>query len=195
MSIIRVCLVLFGSLLIAIGILFFVISEKGADPISTFLLGILNFAPISIGLASQIFNLGVLVVIFMLDRRHLGAGSILNAFFIGLFVNICTPFVIFIADYTHIAVQILFGPLLIGVGSGIYMSAKLGSGAIEGLMLYLADKLIISIKVSRMLLDGVLVFIGIALGSAWGIGSVLGIALIGPIIAVTIKILNKVLYL
>jgi uncharacterized membrane protein YczE len=186
--ILRVLLVLFGTWLTSVGILFFIESGYGADPISTFLLGVINFAPISVGRASQIFNLSILTVMFFVDRRFLGIGSLLNAFFVGFFMNVFAPAMACISVYIPVAVQILLGPVLLGFGTGLYLSAKLGSGALESLMLYISEKLKISIKFSRMALDGTLVLSGIVLGGAWGVGSILGIALIGPIAGGTLKL-------
>ena len=183
--------VIIGSLIVAIGILFFLESGHGADPLSTFLLGIINYIAVSIGLASQIFNLGILAIMFIINKRLLGVGSLLNAFFVGFFINICEQPLSFVAAYIPIIVQVLIGPLLLGIGTGIYLSARLGSGAIESFMLYLVEKIKISIKVSRMLLDGFFVISGIALGGTWGIGSVLGIALIGPIAEVTLRLIER----
>lgn len=183
--------VLFGSAIAGFGITLFLKAGFGVDPISTLLLGILNFLPIRFGTASQGFNVVVLVVVFLLDRRKIGWGSLINALSVGFFINLCSQLsVINLISNSYILVVV--GPILLGIGTGIYLEANLGCGALEGLMMILSEKTKISVKYIRMGLDLLLVLSGFLLGSPVGFGTIIGVLVIGPAIEYTLRFLARV---
>lgn len=183
-------IVLVGTWISAIGVLFFTVSGMGADPISTFLLGVVNYFPLKFGVASQIFNCCIIIALFFVDRKLLGVGSVINAFFVGFFINLFSPAVETAALYLPATALMLFGPIALGVGIGIYLSANLGSGALECLMIFFSKKIRIPLKFSRIILDCLLVMTGLVLGAPLGVGTILGIALIGPFIEKTLKLID-----
>lgn len=184
----RIIQVFVGSFISAVGILLFLYANLGVDPISTLLLGIMNYLPIKFGTASQGFNVVVLVIVFFLDRRKIGLGSIINALSVGFFVNLLSA--LQVTDHL-IAAPYLYaflGPVILGIGTGYYLAADLGCGALEGLMIVLSEKTRFTMKSIRIFLDFTLVVSGILLGSVFGLGTFLGILCIGPSIEYTMKL-------
>ncbi|PAD23483.1 hypothetical protein CHH62_22280 [Niallia circulans] len=168
-----------------LGITFVLFAELGVDPISTFLLGVLNFIPIRFGTGSQIFSLVFLIINYYLDRKYFGLGGLIFSLGCGYCINL----------YSHIGIVellsmnsmpniiiALMGIFLFGIGTGLFLFTKTGTGPLEGPMFFFSQKLNLTIKVTRIALDGSLVVIGIALGAKYGIGTILCILFIGPII-------------
>lgn len=185
----RLLQVLFGSAIAGFGITLFLKAGFGVDPISTLLLGILNFLPIRFGTASQGFNVVILVAVFLLDKRKIGWGSLINALSVGFFINLCSQLSI-LNLITNPYLLVVVGPILLGVGTGIYLEADLGCGALEGLMMIFSEKTRISVKYIRMGLDLLLVLSGFLLGSPVGVGTIIGVLVIGPAIEYTLNLLS-----
>ena len=188
--VLKICIVMFGTWISSIGIIIFVNTGLGADPISTFLIGVIRYIPIAFGTASQIFNILILLLLFLMDRHLIGLGSVLNAFFVGFFINQFSSLVLNVEHGLWLPVKVFLGPLLLGIGTGIYLSAKLGSGALESMMLFISEKWKFSIKKARIILDFTLVVLGAILGAPIGFGTVIGIFLIGPIIEGTLRLIQ-----
>lgn len=177
-----------GSFVTAVGIQLFLFANWGVDPISTLLLGMMAHLPIQFGTASQSFNVIILILVAILDWRKIGLGSIVNALSVGFFVNLLTSSG-FVAKLPGLPlIYAVIGPIILGVGTGFYLAADLGCGALEGLMIVLSEKSGKSIKLIRMCLDFTLVVSGILLGSVYGVGTILGVLLIGPSIEYTIRL-------
>lgn len=179
--------VLLGSFLSALGIKMFIFGGWGVDPISTLLLGIVNHVDLLFGTASQLFNIIILLLVFLIDNKKIGLGSLINALSVGFFINVLSILNMnsFLAGPR--VIYVILGPIVLGFGTGIYLLANLGCGALEGLMMILSEKTNVSIKFIRMFLDFVLVVSGIALGGTYGVGTILGVFLIGPVIELTIR--------
>mgnify|MGYP006952792781 CR=1 FL=1 len=92
----------------------------------------------SLGQASQLLMTGIIIILFFLDRKRIGIGSILNSILVGAFVNF------FAAGFPAGAHVPLWGRLLsaaggflfMGMGIGIYISARLGEAGIDAMMIY-----------------------------------------------------------
>jgi len=74
------------------------------------------------------------------------------------------------------------GVLLIGLASGVYLSADLGAGPRDGLMTGLHHRFGWSIRNARTLVEVTVLVIGWALGGTIGLGTVVFALGIGPIV-------------
>ncbi len=186
----KILVVLLGSAITAFGILCFLAGGKGIDPISTFLLGMMEHLPFAFGTCSQIFNVVVLLIVLFLDRKKIGLGSVLNAISVGFFINMFQNIGIDTYLPTSSWMMAVLGPIILGIGIGVYLYAGIGAGALEGMMLYLSEKTKLSMKWIRIILDASLVLSGYWLGGMVGFGTIIGILLIGPTIEWTLRGLN-----
>src|SRR4029079_2674265 len=118
-------------------------------------------------------------------RQRPGAGTILNALEIGLVVNLIGDHLpssdLLIPRLTYVAGAVV----VIAVGSGLYIGAGLGTGPRDGIMVGLAARGY-SVRVTRTVLEGVVLAIGVALGGHVGIGTVAFVAGIGPLVHILI---------
>lgn len=187
----RVILALVGTFLVALGIHLIVLSQLGADALSTFILGIIKYLPLQFGTISLSINILVLIVVFFRERQMIGIGSIINSFGIGIFLNILewSGFTT-LPKGTHFFVIIL-GTVLFAFGTALYLLTQTGSGAYECLMMLVRNQFRLSIHTARILLDGFFMIVGFLLGGTVGIGTVFVLFLLGPILDFFLQRLPK----
>ena len=80
---------------------------------------------------------------------------------------------------------------MVGLGSGIYLIARLGPGPRDGLMTGLQKKTGFSIAVIRATIEIIVVSCGLLLGGTIGVGTLLYALGIGPAVALGLNIVKK----
>jgi len=178
---------LFGLLLFGIGITLLIEAELGAAPWDVFHTGVTELTGMSTGLV--IIVTGVLLMLLWIPlHERPGLGTILNAFVIGVVVDLTAPLIPETDVLVTRAAMMLGGVILIAVGSGFYIGAGLGPGPRDGLMTGLARHTAlgrsISIRAARTFVELVVLAVGIALGGAIGIGTAVFAFGIGPLVQV-----------
>ena len=81
--------------------------------------------------------------------------------------------------------------LMVGLGSGIYLIARLGPGPRDGLMTGLQKKTGLSIAFIRGAIEFFVVICGWSLGGTVGVGTLLYALGIGPAVAFGINLIKK----
>ena len=81
--------------------------------------------------------------------------------------------------------------LMVGLGSGIYLIARLGPGPRDGLMTGLQKKIGFSIALIRGAIEFIVVMCGWSLGGTVGIGTLLYALGIGPAVALGLRLVQK----
>ena len=182
-----------GTFIIALAISLIVQGKYGADTISVFILGIMNHVNLPFGVLSILINSCILVIAFAFAKNQLGIGSIINATFLGLFILLLEMPISFVMQFQVVNYFVLIiGPILFGIGSAIYVAANQGSAALECLSIIIVNRNErLSLKVARIILEAVLVVLGILLGASFGIGTLLCVLIIGPVMERTLNILQS----
>ena len=67
-----------------------------------------------------------------------------------------------------------------------YVGQFYGTGAIDGMSVIINEKTNIQFRYCRWAMDVVLMVLGVAMGAAWGVGTVVSIVVTGPIMQVII---------
>jgi uncharacterized membrane protein YczE len=167
------------------GITLFLRANLGLAPWDIFHKGLSEKFGISIGLVIQGVGL-LLLVLWIPLRQRPGVGTILNAVEIGLVVNLTKPLIGEPDQLVIRALMVIAGVLVVGIGSALYIGAGLGSGPRDGLMLGLSKRSIagrqISIRVARTAVELTVMVAGIFLGGTVGIGTVIFMFGIGPLV-------------
>ena len=83
------------------------------------------------------------------------------------------------------------GILLVGVGSGFYLTTNLGPGTRDGLMKGISENFKKPISIVRFTIETTVVILGWLLGGTVGIGTVLFAILIGPLISITLYLIKN----
>ncbi|MFN2363018.1 MAG: YitT family protein [Halarsenatibacteraceae bacterium] len=179
----RTAVVLFGIFLISSGLYLFLNSGLGLTPFTVMADGLANALGISFGQATMVINISIILGLFLLTDSKFGPGTVLNAVFIGIFLDIIiwtlgsiTTEVIFFQ-----ALMLVTAILLVGAGIAIYISVDMGEGPIEALMIYIKRKTNFSLKSARISLDFSFSLIGFSMGATLGVGTIIAVAAIGPV--------------
>jgi uncharacterized membrane protein YczE len=168
-------LVIFGA-----GIGLMLRSGLGVPPWDVLHQGLAVRFGLTVGIWSIIISFVVLLLWIPL-REPYGIGTVLNALIIGVMIDV-TAAVLPEARNTVVAIFMLgSGILLIGFASGLYIGANLGPGPRDGLMTGIARKGP-SIRLTRSIIEIVVLIAGWLLGGAFGIGTIAFALLIGPLV-------------
>ena len=188
-----ICISLF---ILGLGVSCFYKAGLGSDPISCFIDGIHNIFNVSYGFATFIYNFSAFLIIAIVNRKLIRAGTIFYTFFVGIFVNITGYFLdVLLIDNLPIyirAILLIFGTVLLGVGTGSFIWLDIGMGVADVIATSLSRLLKISYTSSRVSLDIAFTVCGYVLGGVVGIGSIVGMFATGFIISATISVLNKI---
>jgi len=181
----------FGLILFGLGEGLLIVSASGASPWSVLAQGLFLNIGFSVGLISIFISLVVLLLWFPLKQK-IGIGTILNALIIGLMIDVCIRYVSTPENYIN---QILLGVVAIattGLGGGIYLVANLGAGPRDGLMIGLQKKTNLPIALVRGTLEITVMSVGWYLGGTVGVGTLLFAFGIGPCVALSLVLVNRI---
>ena len=154
-------------------------STLGNAPWTVLAQGLSTRLPISIGAATFLVSVTVLLLWIPLRERP-GLGTISNAVVIALALQVM---VWAIPQPTSTAVRLLMviaGIAIIGIGSGLYLTTNLGPGPRDGWMTGIHLRTGWPISGVRLGIEVTVVVIGWLLGGTVGIGTVLFALLVGP---------------
>lgn len=147
--------------------------------------GLSKTTGITIGQANT--TIGVIIVLIdILAREKLGIGTVLNALFIGRFTDLFLSInasIGLLPKITDIWLQIpicLIAILINSFGLYFYMSAQMGSGPRDSLMLAVTKRLPFSVGKCRMLLEAFAFTLGVILGGEFGVGTFIAVLCGGP---------------
>ncbi len=168
-----------GLLLFGLGLTLMVRSGLGLSPWDVLHDGVARRTGLTIGWIVIAMSLVVLVLWVPLRERP-GLGTVANALGVGLVVNGTLAIVPAAEGILWRWPFLVAGILLIGVGTGLYIGAGLGSGPRDGLMTGLARRGW-SIRWARTVVEVSVLAAGIALGGTVGIGTLVFAVAIGPL--------------
>ncbi len=175
-----------GLMISSLGTALFYLGDLGSGAMATFSDGLHRVLPLTYGQANLAANIVLLIVLFILDRRYINIGTVLCVFTIGPWVDLFGGLLSGIDGHAlSMATRVLLGVAgcaLMGLGLGMYVAVDRGFGALEGIVKLACSRWSVSMSTAKIVQDAVLVVLGIALGASWGIGTVIAIALIGPIL-------------
>ncbi len=172
--------VLLGLVVFGVGIALMVVADLGLAPWDVLHQGISERTDVGIG--TVIIAIGLLVVLgFVPLRERVGLGTLLNAVVIGLAANATLAVLDDPEAMPARVAAMVGGPVIIAVGSGLYIGAGLGPGPRDGLMTGIARRGIPVWK-ARTAIEIAVLATGIALGGTVGLGTIWFAAAIGPMI-------------
>ncbi len=176
----RLLQLLAGVSLFGFGIGLMLQSGLGLPPWDVLHQGLAVRFGLTVGVWSIIVSVAVLALWLPL-REPYGPGTLLNAVLIGVLIDV-TALVVPRPGSTGIGwVMLVSGILAIGLASGMYIGANLGPGPRDGLMTGIAKKGP-SIRLTRSVIEILVLGLGWLLGGTFGWGTVLFAFTIGPLV-------------
>ncbi|MDK7183459.1 YitT family protein [Lacticaseibacillus rhamnosus] len=176
-----------GAAIVGIGVGICITTELGADALGALWEGLATRLPISVGQASLVVTVVCVIMVLLINPRHLGLGTLLNP----LVTSLTTDFIILripTSDNPVVKMILLvIGILLIAIGSGIAAAANRSKEGYIALNLALAEKFSGDIAQTRFLMDLICFVGGMILGGKIMIGPVIGILMIGFVFKQTLR--------
>ena len=182
----RIIMTVFGVLMSGFSVGMFNLSAFGMDPFQVFAHGIWKHIPIGFGTFYMILNLIMLIVIFLIDRKKIGLGTVINIFLLGYVVQFSSWLFETILPNSTIGIRIIFlmmGIIVLCFGSSLYFTGDLGVSTYDAVALILSEKKVARFQYCRICTDLICTIIGFVFGGVVGIGTVVTALFMGPIIA------------
>ena len=140
----RIIWMIIGNFLLGVGSGCFRIAELGLDAYSCLVLGCSDLTGISFGTTMLGLNLIFLVVMIFLDRKHIGAGTIMNLVMVGYVSDGTVWLVREVMGLSPGGIgQTLFlivGLLLVGLGIALYTTPNLGNSPYDDLAFIIEER-------------------------------------------------------
>lgn len=146
---------------------------------------------LTIGTWSIILGLLIVIVSSIVLKELPKIGTIANMLLTGTFIDF---FNYIIPDVHSAGAQLICfiaGIIILGIGDAIYITANLGAGPRDSLMLIAVDKMKMSITTARTAMEFIVAVAGYLIGGPIGIGTVIMVFALGPVIQYAMKYSDK----
>lgn len=186
----RFLILIFGLTLFGIGEAFLVITSLGNSPWVVLSEGISLNSNLNIGQATFFVSLMVLFFWIPLKQKP-GFGTLANMVVIAAAIELG---LLIIPEVNNLALKVfyvLFGILLVGIGSALYITCGLGTGPRDGLMTGLHYRTGVRVGRVRLGIEVVALTTGALLGGSLGVGTALFAMLIGQSVAISLGVLDR----
>jgi uncharacterized membrane protein YczE len=165
-------------------------SNFGAAPWTVLATGIAHSTGLSLGWATFVVSCVVFSTWWPLGQRP-GLGSVANITVVPIFLEIgYKNFPEAHAGWIRV-LMMLGGLSAICVGGAFYLSCAMGTGPRDGLMVGLGRRLNLPIARLRTGIELAAMALGIALGGAFGVGTVVFALAVGPVLSVCLRTLGR----
>ncbi|MBU3112328.1 YczE/YyaS/YitT family protein [Clostridium lacusfryxellense] len=180
-----------GLFIYSLGIVFTINANLGLSPWDVFHQGISKLTGITMGQASIIAGLFIVILDWVLGER-VGIATICNMLFIGIFMDLLmlNHLVPVFNSMIIRVIMMLIGMFIIGVASYFYIGVGLGSGPRDGLMVAITKKTGKSVRLVRNCIEFVVLVIGYFLGGAVGFGTLIMVVCGGYFVQFAFKIFD-----
>ena len=171
-----------GLILFGLGETLLITANAGVSPWTVLAQGISIKTGYSIGVTTFIVSISVLCLWIPL-RQKPGIGTILNTIIVSIMIDVSLPYLPSPEFLVLQILQVIIGIVIVGLGSGLYLTANLGPGSRDGLMTGLQKKTNLPIFLIRSIIEISAVIIGWYFGGVVGIGTIIFALAIGPFVS------------
>jgi uncharacterized membrane protein YczE len=162
----------------------------GLDPWDVFHQGLTRHTGMTIGIASAVAGVAVLLAWIPLRNRP-GIGTIANVIVIAVTVD-AALWLLPTPTSLGVRIAMMVGAVLLNAFSTVlYIGAALGPGPRDGLMTGLVVRTGLSVRLVRTSIEATVLAVGWLLGGTVGVGTVLYALGIGPLVQLILRITPK----
>jgi uncharacterized membrane protein YczE len=162
----------------------------GQSPWTVLADGLAKTLNMTIGETTFLTSIVVLLLWIPLKRRP-GLGTVMNILVIAVAIDEMTPLLPTPTNVVAQTVEALFGILLVGLASALYITCNVGPGPRDGLMTGLNERTGIRVGRVRTGIEVVVLAIGWLLGGVVNIGTLLFVLLIGQSVAIAFCLVER----
>ncbi len=202
--IVRSLILMIGLAIAHLGVTLFLLSDLGADPFNVFVQGIyrkldllLGNGLLTHGRTHMAISLIIIILLLVIDRSYIKIGTILCMVCGGPIIDFFTWGLQFIIpkEVSLIArgLMLVAGCVILAYGMTIVIKSDAGVGPNDLVAVVLSDKTKKKFGIVRLFVDAVFALIGFALGGVIGVGSVVCIALVGPVAGIFLPINERII--
>lgn len=186
----RLAILLSGLWLFGSGDALLLAAGLGNAPWTALAEGVAGRTPLSVGIATLLIGAVVLLGWVPLRERP-GLGTVCNVVVIGLAIDVMLPLVPDPGVFGARVVQVLAGIAVVGLGSGLYLTAALGPGPRDGWMTGLCRRYGWPVWRIRLGIEAAVLALGWLLGGTIGLGTVAYTLLIGPAVDAGLRLVGS----
>ncbi len=184
-------ILLVGLWVFGAGEAFLVDSNLGVSPWTVLAEGLDVHTGMGVGWGTFVISLVVLLLWIPLRERP-GLGTISNAVIIALSLGVTAAILPTPEGVSWRVAEVATGILLIGIGSGFYLTTGLGPGPRDGWMTGVHNRTGLPVSVVRLSIEVVVLGAGWLLGGTVGIGTVAFALLIGPSVGYGLRMASRI---
>ena len=177
---------LLGLYLVGLGLAMMIHTDLGVPPWDVLSQGLQVQTGWSFGTCAVVIS-AIVLLIWIPIKQQPGIGTIINAVLIGPFADLSKPLMPELDGWLANLVWMALGLFSVALGAGLYISANLGAGPRDGLMVGLTRVSGWPFWVIRTIGESVVLITGWVLGGTVGIGTALFAISIGTLMQMTMK--------
>ncbi|MFZ5354553.1 MAG: YczE/YyaS/YitT family protein [Bacillota bacterium] len=177
--------------ILSVGMELMIKADLGLNPWGTFTLGLVNITGIQFGTLTQLIGIALLGGMVLL-KVYPGIATLLDMFFIGIFINkidslgiIHTP-----ANFLGRLEMCLIGLIIFCYGIYIYYRCGLGTGPRDSIVIGIMRRTGKGIHIVKPLFEGTVFIIGVIIGGKYGIGTIIITLFTGKLLDIVFKLHN-----
>lgn len=191
---IKLIIFFLGLFLMAFGVyLTILVQNLGLNPWDVLHIGLTKNFGLSIGIWNIIIGVLLVIITMIATRKVPSSGTFLNMIFFGLFVDFFLYLDIIPKPSTYVMeyIYLLVGIVILGLGTGMYISPRIGAGPRDGFMLLVCDRTGWSVNRVKTGIEVIVLVVGFLLGGPVFIGTLIYSVLIGPIVQFSLGFWSK----
>lgn len=182
-----ILVMLLGNVFLSMGVSIFKFAHLGNDAYNAMVMALADCSGMAYGHFYALFSIGFLIVQFLLGKKYIGIGTVVNCFLNGYITSFWYYiWVNFMPQPGQLTKQIgvmLIGILICAMGVSMYQMSDVGTSPYDSMSLILAEKFTkISYMWWRLLTDGLCVLVAYLAGGLIGIGVLAAAFCLGPFI-------------
>ncbi len=202
--IIRSIILVIGLIIAHFGVTLFLLSNLGADPFNVFVQGLYrvlgSVVPENLITHGRTHMAVCLIIIFILlfvDRSYIKIGTVICMVCGGPIIDFFTWLLgLVLGSEVPLwgrIIMLVLGCVILAYGMTIVIKSDAGTGPNDLVAVVISDKTKKKFGIIRLIVDGVFAAIGFALGGVLGAGTIVCIALVGPVAGVFLPINEKMI--
>jgi uncharacterized membrane protein YczE len=177
---------LFGLYLVGLGLAMMIHTGLGVPPWDVLSQGLSVQTGWSFGTSAVVIS-AVVLLLWIPIKQQPGIGTVINAILIGPFADLNAPLMPQLDGWLANLVWMLLGLISVALGAGLYISANLGAGPRDGLMVGLTRVSGWPFWIIRTIGESLVLATGWLLGGTVGIGTALFAVAIGYLMQTSMK--------
>ena len=184
-----------GLCIVQFGVAIFLDLNIGSDPFTVFMQGIARTFKVTPGMANRILTIAILMILVCYDRKYINIGTLISIIGVGVILDgmlrIIAPVELENLSIGLKIIMFIIGCMIIAIGFPIIKLSGLGLAPNDIVYMAIVEHLHKPYGMVRMSVDAIYLVIGFLMHGVVGIGTVICIVCLGPIMEFFMNHLEK----